>query len=152
MSLDRQLFADVVRRVLDDAAFTFSDLAETAPPCAPRLVLASLPFLGSQKGRVLLAIPPDLAIEIAANLLGVDPSASDAVDCANDATGEITNMVTASLLTAWLGADPSCNLGTPQTTLCNPEQLDTAMASAACRVVMVTETEQRIDAAVVMES
>ncbi|HVR87387.1 MAG TPA: chemotaxis protein CheX [Planctomycetota bacterium] len=86
-----RIFADV----LGEFAFLFGDPvpASELPPLSGRGYLACLPFHGGLEGRISFVVPEDLALEIAANTLGIERTEPEASRRAQDAIKEVASVL-----------------------------------------------------------
>src|SRR5579864_5294322 len=87
--------ARVFAEVLGEFAFLFGDPvpAGELPPLAGEGYLACLPFHGGAEGRVSFGVSEGLALEIAANTLGIEPSEPEASRRASDAIKEVASVM-----------------------------------------------------------
>lgn len=106
-TLLRQVVADVLERF----AFSFVEDEEQRGQGRDWL-LADLTFAGPAQGRITLAIPRELALELGLNILGADPDSASA-GLAEDAVKELTNIICGELLYRLHGAQAVFNLGVP---------------------------------------
>ena len=102
--------------VLEEAAFLFAAPSPSPPPADQPLVVARLPVFSDPTSWLVLAVPPSVAEEIAANLLGLDQGAPEASQSMNDAVGEILNIIGGTLLSQSSPA-AALRLGTPEVAL-----------------------------------
>jgi len=94
----QEVLHTVVRQILEDATFVFAEPAEDLPEWMDDVLEAEVTFAGPNTGRLLIAMSPDLAINLAANLLGIDADDPDAVTRGLGASGEIANMICGALM------------------------------------------------------
>ncbi|MGV0950238.1 MAG: chemotaxis protein CheX [Azonexus sp.] len=88
--------AAAARRVLEDAAFVFTEeVAEPADASAwPQTVSQTLlPFVGPVCGRFMLVASARLGETLAAAMVGTEPGAPEAMAQAEDALREVLNMI-----------------------------------------------------------
>ena len=88
--------AAAARRVLEDAAFVFTEeVSEPADESAwPETVLQThLPFDGPVCGRFMLAASARLGEALAAEMLGAEPGSPESAEQAEDALREVLNMI-----------------------------------------------------------
>jgi CheY-specific phosphatase CheX len=115
---------------LGNLAFMFADPQDPdAPPSEPRNGLkVSLEFKGAAEGALELAIPENLAPEIAANILGCDEDDDEAITAARDSLREVLNITCGKLLPQLYGEDKLFDLSAPligemnQTEWCEMQQ------------------------------
>ncbi len=149
-AFDREGFVRALTQTLDEAAFVFVEGVEPdgAPWGGDTVVEARIPFHGPAAGRISLAVSLEHAVELAANLLGVDPAAPEAASAASDALGELANILCGVLLERWFPGDERYGMGTPIVRRIDVAAYAAEAASAALRETLVTDEGRRIDAAV----
>ena len=101
--------AAAARRVLEDAAFVFTE--EVAAPADesawPQTVSQThLPFDGPVCGRFMLAASARLGETLAAEMLGAEPGSPEAAEQAEDALREVLNMIAGVTLEQVFGDQP----------------------------------------------
>ncbi len=74
---------------------------------------ASLIFKGPRSGKVELFAARELAMSIAADMLGIDADDPDATSLADGALGEITNVIAGALVARLFGTGCLVELGIP---------------------------------------
>lgn len=106
-----EVFCDVV----ESLAFMFGEAADEdeLPASAAGYILATMSFSGPMTGRIELAVPREMRVEIAANVLGVDPDDEQAVSGADDALKELLNVTCGQVLTRLAGEEPVFDLSVP---------------------------------------
>ena len=109
-----QVFCDVLERM----AFMFGESvdADELPQCSGTFYLTEMSFTGALEGTLSLAVPVEMCMEIAANVLGVDLDADFAQQESCDALKEVLNVTCGNLLTAIAGEEPIFDLEPPQVT------------------------------------
>lgn len=115
----------VVSRVLEQAAFIFTDESIDTPkidPYAMQFVRVSLDYTGAHSGRVMLIVPIDVCGEFAVNMLGCDPADCASKESQVDAGKEIANMVSGQLLTELYGNQAVINLSAPESAELSPDE------------------------------
>lgn len=140
-----------VGKVLQDAAFVFTEPLEEPLVDEDIVVEATVQFSGSENGRLVLAMPPAFGLELAANLLGIETDDPNAEASTNDAVGETLNIVAGILMDAWLGADAQYQLSAPTTKAVAPEKTDARSDQATCRTSVAADDEYRVDLAVFVD-
>lgn len=133
--------------VLEEAAFLMP-LASQPRPFRGEVLQAHLSFDGPMKGTLMMATSTAAAARVAANILGVDRVERDAVP---DAVGELLNMLAGCVMSEWFGAAENCALGLPSTKLVAVPEHEAAMGKASLRVTLMTEEDERIDVAALIE-
>ena len=111
----RAAFLEVLSGVLERFAFMF---VESADECGAEgdvkgaYLYAVITFTGRTQGAISLAAPDDLCREMAANVLGMDPS--ETVETAGeDALKELVNIICGELTVALYGNEDVFNLTVP---------------------------------------
>lgn len=118
MAVDRgDLVTGVFCEVLERFAFLFGTPAgkATLPRPPSRCISARLRFSGDRDGSMVLAVPAALCVEVAANVLGIDPDDERAGARAADALKELLNVACAHILTAIAGDRPVFDFSVPET-------------------------------------
>lgn len=135
----------VVSELLESAVFIFAESAE--PPPWPVTVLwsAHLEMEKQESYRLALCVPRELALTLAANLLGLEPDSDEAKDSLGDAVGEMANMLAGLLAVELFGKDVICRIGVPRTDEETVDQHTAHAAQAFCRVSLKTEEGHRMD-------
>jgi two-component system, chemotaxis family, chemotaxis protein CheY len=114
-SYDPAEIGNVLCQILEQYAFMFGGPADKKdlPPCEAALK-AVIHFTGRLLGRVTIAIPKSMGPLIAANVLGVEADDPLAVEKAEDALKELSNMTCGQLLTTIAGTEPVFDLDVPE--------------------------------------
>ena len=112
----KAIIDDVFPRMLEELTFLFADPEEGGGPQgmphdAVRVVIG---FSGEKRGTLEMAIGRSLGIEMAANLLGLDPDAEEALTLGDDALRELMNVTCGHVLTTLAGDKPVFNLSIPE--------------------------------------
>ena len=120
MSLEiLESISSVSMSVLEKYAFVFADAAEVADAVEPaNVLLARVVFAGATQGELQVAMPMELAAEIAANVLGSDPS-EVTPSLLKDAVGELANVLCGNMLKALTSPDKIFDLQPPTVTAAN---------------------------------
>jgi CheY-specific phosphatase CheX len=108
-----ELMGQVVGTVLEEAAFAFSEPAEPGALASRSGWMARIEFRARVVGELRLTLTHELACQLCASLLGLEPDDEESQRRARDTTGELTNILAGSLLSAWLGEEAEYELGTP---------------------------------------
>jgi len=112
-----ETLAVVAGRILEDAAFVFTDRMQEGACSRPASWEAdgvSLSFTGAASGTVHLWADEGFARYAASNMLGLEPGADDAAAQGMDALKELLNIIVGNFLTEVYGAAPVFNLGIPE--------------------------------------
>ena len=130
----------VLENVLEQFAFMFCEPREPGQLPEPdgALLYAAIEFHGTSSGRVDAAVPQAMAIELAANALGIDEEEESAAGAA-DALRELLNIICGQALTALLGDEPVFNLSIPSVTSCDHETWQALASDARTIHVMVED-------------
>lgn len=101
--------------VVEQLTFMFGEPADKAGVLAAddEYVLASVDFTGAVNGKLSLAVPTACVPEIAANIMGLDPGASELVSLAPDSLGEMLNVISGHVIVAIAGKSADFRLGAP---------------------------------------
>ncbi len=109
------ILSEVFCDVLMNYAFMFGDECskDEFPMNGDNYVHATLSFTGNRSGSLGVSTCSDLGVELAANVLGLDPDDEDSIDDASDALEELLNIVCGQFLTATFGETPIFELSPP---------------------------------------
>jgi len=114
-SEDINVLVEVFCSVLERESFMFGyaiDKEEGTP--ADCMQLAKLTFSGEEvSGAISIILPEDLALEVAANILGAESDEDFVKEQAHDALGELLNVLCGQFLTTVEGEVPVFDLGVP---------------------------------------
>lgn len=127
----RQAVARTFLEVAEQLAFMFG-----APADKGRLPLAGTPlsgaavaFTGDRNGSLALVLPAAAAAEIAANILGLEPGATEAAAAAQDALAELVNVVCGHVVGALAGSGADFRLQPPRSAPVTPDLLEAMLES-----------------------
>ena len=123
-----RVFADV----LEKQAFLFAEPAPEDLLVFPEAgtVVASVGFDGDMDGTIVLTCPGNLALEMAANMMGVDASSDSAREKTGDALKEVLNVTCGNVMTALAGMRPVFNMAPPVIMECTAGAWDYYKSSA----------------------
>jgi CheY-specific phosphatase CheX len=129
----RPSLAAVLTDVLADLAFMVSDDQPAAPAVEAAGLSGEIRYRGPVRGTLQCWCPRALAVQLAANLLGIETEEDCAQLAAEDALREFLNVVCGQLVTAFYGTVPVFALDLPVVRVCDriPEP-PAADPSAAC--------------------
>lgn len=126
--------ANVVEQVFGDLAFMIADGETTGAARQPRTWFAgSIEYYGASRGRIECWCTQELAVGLAANLLGLDPADAAATEAAPDAVREFLNVLCGHLVTDWYGTEAVFNLSIPLVEPC-PQPPDSTADNNTCRL------------------
>ena len=108
---------EVLGSVLQDAAFVSADPAPEPARWAGPVINAELAFESLRGGSLRLTVAPRGAIELAANMLGVDPADREAEAHGLAAVGELLNVIGGAFVTRFFGTQVPSQLGLPRAEL-----------------------------------
>ncbi|HOZ46099.1 MAG TPA: chemotaxis protein CheX [Candidatus Hydrogenedentes bacterium] len=136
----KELVSEAFCEVLENLAFMFGEVADTedVPASAGGQVLAAMSFSGPMCGRIELAVPRAMRVEIAANVLGVDTDDEQAMASADDALKELLNVTCGQLLTRLAGEEPVFDLSVPVVSELDDEAW-ARMAEASDAIVILVD-------------
>ncbi|MCD6569263.1 MAG: chemotaxis protein CheX [Deltaproteobacteria bacterium] len=114
----QKILEEVAAHVLESMAFMFADVVERdeIPGIEDTYFHAQIEFAGHSTGKIGLVFLPELAADIAVNVLGIEPEeiALDDVDnTIEDAVAEVLNVVCGQFLTSMFGDKPVFELSVP---------------------------------------
>jgi hypothetical protein len=130
------LLADVLGSVLQDSAFIFAEPVDATEPLSPPLFSAELAFESARGGVLRLTTSPRGSVEIAANMLGIDPHDPEAEEQARAALAEVLNVVGGAFVTRYFGSKVPSQLGLPHTELLDAEPV----RPSTCRTLLRLES------------
>ena len=109
------ILSEVFCDILMNYAFMFGDECpkEEFPVDGDSHVHVTVSFSGDRSGLLGISTSPDLCVQLAANVLGLDPDDADSIDDASDALEELLNIVCGHFLTATFGDVPVFELSPP---------------------------------------
>ncbi len=144
------ILADTTLTILQDAAFVFAEQTYDPLVWEDDVIETELEFSGDLQGRLMLAVPRPIGVEIAANMLGVEPDDPDVENQLGPAACEMLNMVAGSLVAAWSGEESVCQIGIPDSKTVSPSQRSDWSAAATCAAALVSEDGAPIEIAAVI--
>jgi CheY-specific phosphatase CheX len=148
-ALTTESLAQTACEVLEETAFIFASPSNDTPPSDNPLVVAQLTVTGEVRGSLILAVPPSVGAEIAANLLGVEPDDPLADSKAADAVGEILNIMAGALAAHCAIGSAGWRLGPPTTRIVDDaSQID--KGATGCDAVLVTDSGEHLWARVAL--
>jgi len=109
----REDLAALVGEVLGNLAFMVSDDEPAYLPPGAVWLRCEVSYRGAVGGTLTCWGTRDFAIQLAANLLGIEPDEGDARASAEDALREFMNVLCGQLVTAWYGSQAVANLSIP---------------------------------------
>jgi hypothetical protein len=109
-----ELLTEVLGEVLQDAAYVFAEPAEGPPAWTAPVVSAEIAFESLKGGTLRLTAAPGVAAEMAANMLGLDPSDAAAVESGSAALAEVLNVIGGAFVTRYFGTSVPSQLGLPR--------------------------------------
>ena len=90
----KELLYNVFCDAMEKLAFMFSEPAErdVLSPIDNKYVSASMTFTGEMTGEISITVSEEMCIEIAANILGVNPDDEQAMNLGIDSFKEVLNV------------------------------------------------------------
>ena len=112
----REVLAKVLESVLEQLAFMFGEVVgkEELITEGERYLHATMGFKGSQSGILGVAVPAEIGVVLASNILGIDEGEEVASEKSVDALKEFLNIVCGQLLTTVYGDAPVFDLTVPE--------------------------------------
>ena len=108
----------LVSEVLGNLAFMVSDDEPVQLPPGAVWLQCEINYQGPVGGTMCCWCTRDFAIQLAANLLGIEPDEGDAHASAEDACREFLNVLCGQLITAWHGSEAVFNVSIPTVKEC----------------------------------
>jgi hypothetical protein len=148
--IDRDELVTAVSQTLEETAFLFVEESDgTQSPWEDETVMdAKIRFHGSSTGFIDLAVDEQFAVELAANLLGTDPTSDQAARSARDAFGEMVNILCGVLLEKWFPGDSSLGMDVPNVRSLPVAEYEEETSRARIKLIFVTDEGKRIDTVV----
>ncbi|MBU0637891.1 MAG: chemotaxis protein CheX [Planctomycetes bacterium] len=109
---------DVVSEVLGNLAFMVGDDEDAVLPAGAVWLQCEITYRGPFSGTLTCWSTRDFAVELAANLLGIDRDEGEAHGGAEDALREFMNVLCGQLVTAWHGTEAVFTLSIPSLCEC----------------------------------
>jgi len=141
-----EALTEVTAQMLEDAAFIFTEPMENGGSFESESMQAKIGFEGPRKGIIALIIDKSLATVLAANFLGVEPDALEAMGKGRDAVGEMLNIIAGALMERIFGGEIVVNLGIPEVQYLENPNSENVANEDCIKVSFMTDEEQRIDA------
>jgi hypothetical protein len=135
----------LMTELLESAVFVFAEDIESTPWNDPVIWCASLELEQERMVQMSLGVPKEMALLLAANLLGLEPDSAEAQESLGDAVGEMANMLAGTLAVELFGKDVVCRIGVPKVTQGSGADHDAFAQKAYCRASLKTEESHRID-------
>ena len=112
----KEVMAEVFCRVLEKLAFMFGEEVEKEELSGEgeSYYHSMISFKGSCSGAFGIAAPVNFCLELAANVLGMDPDEDEVKGKAGDALKELLNMMCGQLLTDMFGDEEVFDLSVPR--------------------------------------
>ncbi len=100
-----QAVEKIVPEVIQNFVYLFCDPLDSADVTLPQspLICAETVFRGDVKGELSIGTTPELCREMAANITGAEATGGEPTGMAEDALGEVVNVVCGHLVTALAG-------------------------------------------------
>lgn len=111
--VDATFLGGVLSQVLEDAAFVFAEPADEPERWDAPTLQATLDFESVRGGRLRLLAAPSVGVELAANMLGLEPSDPEANENGLAAVAEILNVIGGAFVTRLFGTNVPSQLGLP---------------------------------------
>ena len=136
--------------VIESVAFMFAEpvLNEDLGPADSDCLRATMSFDGSARsGTISIAAPLNLCVDLATNILGLDPGADVGTTEASDALCELANVVCGRFLTNVAGDEPVFNLSIPEMSQLDAASWDEMARDAEALTFVVDDTSPMMVAA-----
>jgi hypothetical protein len=148
--IDRDELVTAVSQTLEETAFLFVEESDgTASQWEDETIMdAKIRFFGPNTGFIDIAVDEQFAVELAANLLGTDPTSDQACRSARDAFGELVNILCGVLLEKWFPDDAAYGMDVPKVRSLPVEEYESETSRAGIKLTLVTDEGKRIDTVV----
>ena len=110
--------ATIAVDILGDMAFMVTDDVPSEVPPGTVWMQAEVGYSGPRAGHIMCWCTREFGASLAANLLGIDVSDSEAEVGAEDALRELMNVLCGQLATAWYGTEAVFDLTIPTVAEC----------------------------------
>src|ERR1041384_4812123 len=124
-----------------DTAFLLTEPSDEHSVWKDDWVCAVIPFDAEVPGRLCISAPAPLAVQVAADMLCVDPADAEALAQAPSAVAELAHVLAGLLVAELFGSSGKCQLGLPRITSIEPA---IAPGERANRVTLLNEAGQPI--------
>jgi len=142
-----EILTRATAQLLEQAAFLFTDVTDEEPRWAPEVVEARIHIAAARPAALSVIVSKRLAVTLTAELLGLEPDDDDAEARAEDALGEVLNMLAGFVADAALGGDPPPVIGIPAVRTIPGARLGGERADGETTVWMTTEEGEPIEVA-----
>lgn len=109
----QEMLAEVLSSVLEEAAFFMIEPEPVPGQYDGEVFSATIDFEAARGGQLRLTASRNLARNLAANMLGIDPSDAEADEQGRNALGEILNVLGGAFITRHFGTKVPFQLGLP---------------------------------------
>jgi len=108
-----EMLTEVLSNVLEEAAFFMIEPEAVPESFDGEVFAASIDFEAMRGGQLRLIASRNLARNLAANMLGIDPADAEADEQGRNALGEILNVLGGAFVTRHFGTKTPFQLGLP---------------------------------------
>ena len=145
--LSPEMLQRVASRLLEEAAFVFTEpVGAEAPSWDGEVLEVELAFSGHGRGWLMLAAPKRFGVQLASNLLGVDPGEdTEMEEHGTDALREMLNMIAGPLMEEWFGKEAVCEIGIPRAESVPRDTHEARRRGATCCASLLTEEEDHVE-------
>jgi len=144
---------EVVEQVLGGSAFMFAEPAAGGqkPALESDGYYATMGFDGPASGTIGIAVPCELCVEMAVNILGLDVGADVEPSMASDALSELLNIMCGRFLTNLAGDEPVFDLTIPAVLEIDGNKWGEIMAGEGAATFVVDDVAPAVVCAMVQE-
>lgn len=135
----------VTAHTFEETAFVFAEPDDAPRPFAGPVSEVRLEFQGLRHGRLTLASTPAFGVELATNMLGIDPSDPAIPESADAALREIVNILCGVVAEELSGRGVLCELGLPVLQVVTPERVEVLRREATYSVILLAGEGHRVD-------
>ena len=135
------ILSEVFCNILMNYAFMFGDecAKDEFPANGDNYMHATVSFSGDRSGSLGISTSPDLCVQLAANILGLDPDDGDSIEDASDALKELLNIACGQFLTATFGDVPIFELSPPSVSEIDETEWKTLLENEETIGIMVDD-------------
>jgi CheY-specific phosphatase CheX len=132
---------EVLEHVLEQFAFAFCEIVDKdkVSDIPQEMIHSSLSFKGPYSGEIALVLSLDLCIELAGNVLGMDPGDEGVEDYGQDSLKELLNVLIGNLLTELYGEDAFFDFATPHNKCLDKDAWDALVADPSSLTMTIED-------------
>ncbi|MBN2724902.1 MAG: chemotaxis protein CheX [Deltaproteobacteria bacterium] len=130
---------EAVSQVFEEAVFALLEKSEDEISWDPDTMIASMNFKGPLSGVLYLCVPEEYSIEIAANLLGLEPDNEELEEKKSGAIKELLNMVVGIFINKVYGESQAYHLGIPSMIELSQSEFSKILSNSQAKVLCLDD-------------